>query len=1199
MTSDAQAAPAWEFWIDRGGTFTDVIGRAPDGVLHTAKLLSDRPDDYDDAVGEGIRRLLPKGASISTVRLGTTVTTNALLTRNGARTALLVSRGFRDVLRISNQQRPRLFDLIIEKPEPLHEQVIEADERVLADGTVEQALDEHSLREALLRARADGIQALAICFMHGYKFPHHEQAAARVASKCGFEHVSVGSELSPLIRYVERCSTTLLDASLAPVLSSYLAKLKRSLAALGDPDILVMQSNGGLIQADRLRAKDSVLSGPAGGIVGMTKAAKAAGLKKLIGFDMGGTSTDVSAFNERVELASGGTIAGVSIGAPQVAVHTIAAGGGSKLRIDNRRYQTGPQSAGAQPGPVCYRNGGPLTLTDANVLLGRIPVDHFPKVFGPDSDQALDKNAVEKAFRSLKNAQSEDALASGTTAEMAAGFVEIAIENMANAIRQITLARGQDPADYALAVFGGAGGQHACQVASRLGISTIWSHPLGGILSAYGMGLAERSSLYTKSVELPLENAGQALTATGRELHEAATGALREQGVAGEHIEVELIAGLRLGKSDSVLEIAAGELQSMQQEFLRRYLEQFGHHATNENIELVYLRAIARELSTRQSEQEIAPGASAAVAEGRQTVFLDGRWQEVDLFYRRTLAPGHMIIGPAVICEEHGTFLLEADWNAKINQLGHLLATTDAAERKEKPQPGSNKAVDPVLLEVFNGRFMNIAERMGQVLERTAQSVNIRERLDYSCAIFDQAGRLLANAPHMPVHLGSMGESVKSLMAANKETMKKGDAWIMNSPYAGGTHLPDVTLVSPVFTGGSAPEFYVAARAHHADIGGSSPGSMPSDSHSIHEEGVLIENFLIARDGKLRIAELDALLRSSELPCRNPPQNIADLAAQLAACHEGELALGEAIDHYGLATVSDYAGYIFQNAADSVCELLKELTDGYYEVFLDSGERIRARISLGEESRRLSIDFSGTSAQSTNNFNAPRAVARAAVLYVLRCLVAKNIPLNDGCLQPVDILIEKGSLLDPEFPSAVVAGNVETSQQVTDCLLAAFGALANSQGTMNNFTFGNDEHQYYETIAGGAGAGPGGPGASAIQTHMTNSRLTDPEILEARYPVMLEEFSIRHGSGGKGKYSGGNGVCRRLRFLAPMEASLLTSRRSAGAAGLAGGGSGAPGSNFVIRAEGSRLALAAVDSVAVAAGDCIEIETPGGGGYGE
>ncbi|MEO1036782.1 MAG: hydantoinase B/oxoprolinase family protein [Pseudomonadota bacterium] len=1176
----------WDFWIDRGGTFTDVIARAPDGAVTTTKLLSDNPAHYDDAVGEGVRRLLPAGQRARSLRVGTTVATNALLTRRGARTALVVTEGFADLLLIGHQQRPELFALDIKKPAPLYERVIEATGRLSANGDEIEPLALDGVRAALITLRGEGIEAVAISLLHAYRNPAHEKAIGAIARDLGFADVRLSSDVSALIRYVERTATTLIDAYLSPVLNDYLGRLTVSLDALGAPPIAVMQSNGGLASVASVSGRTTILSGPAAGVVGMARAAGEIGLDRLIGFDMGGTSTDVCAFDGDLPLTYGATIAGIAIAEPQVAIETIAAGGGSVLHYTDGRLQAGPASAGADPGPAAYRNGGPLTVTDANLVLGRLPADALPAVFGANADQPLDKATAETAFRSLAEQIAAAEHTPATIETLAAGFLDVAVEHMANAIRRITLAQGRNPADYTLAVFGGAAAQHCCAVAERIGVTRIWLHPFAGVLSALGVGLAPRKRTRTQSLETTLDDCGESLTAIATNLLDEMRSEWPDD--SPRPTVERVIVGLRYGRSNAVLEQPIADRATLAATFRRQYHEQFGQ-TPNDAIEVAWLRG---ELAERPADDVPEISRTPRSQDASQTHVFDGRqWCEVPMLAAADLSAGATVDGPAVIVDAHTTLWLAPGWRLASRAGGALLLEQTALR---SANVGTER--NPQLLEVFNGRFMAIAERMGKTLERTAQSVNIRERLDYSCAVFDAGGRLLANAPHMPVHLGSMGESVRVARERFGNAAREGDVWVLNSPYDGGTHLPDITVVAPWFAESSDAQFYLAARAHHADVGGTTPGSMPADSRHIDEEGVLIDCRQLLRRGASLADDLAAEWARHPYPPRNVAQNLADLNAQVAALREGARGLDETQREFGLDVLNRYAGYVHDNAAEAVRLLIRELGNGEATLPLDVGGHIRVRVAGGND--RLAVSFTDTSPQSSGNFNAPPAVCRAAVLYVFRCLVDRPIPLNDGCLEPIDLDIPSGSLLAPSYPAAVVAGNVETSQIVTDALLLAIGRAAASQGTMNNLTFGNDRHQYYETIAGGSGAGPGFDGADAVHTHMTNSRLTDPEVLEARFPVRVRRFGVRHGSGGAGEFHGGAGVVRTIEFLEAVEVSLLSGRRAHAPPGLAGGDAGMSGVNQIVRRDGSRETIPGVWRGPLAAGDVIEIATPGGGGFG-
>ena len=1188
----------WQFWIDRGGTFTDIVARRPDGVLLTHKLLSESPA-YDDAATYGIRHLLGLAPSaalppdlIDEVRMGTTVATNALLERKGDRTVFVTTRGFADSLRIAYQHRPKLFVRHIELPSMLYEEVIEVDERIGAHGEVVHELNAAAAEAALRAAHSRGLRACAIVLMHGYRYPAHEQKLAALAARVGFEQISVSHRVSPLIKLVARGDTTVADAYLSPVLRRYVDRVAN---ALPGTRLQFMQSSGGLSDAKSFHGKDAILSGPAGGIVGAARAAQSAGFAKIIAFDMGGTSTDVGHFAGEYERALDVEVAGVRLRTPILRIHTVAAGGGSICSFDGVRLRVGPDSAGSNPGPASYRRGGPLTVTDCNVLLGRIQPDFFPSLFGAQGDQPLDAATVHSQFATL--AQSLP----GTpgAAALAAGCIRIAVENMASAIKKISVQRGHDVWDYTLTCFGGAAGQHACFVADALGMRQALIHPLAGVLSAYGIGLADTTVMRQRTAEVPLDAASleQLVTAYSALEQEART-ELAQQGFPAAELERNLL--LKYSDTDSTLTLKLKDdssPESIVAEFLAQYSARFGFHVPGRAIviDTIGVTATGRSPDVTVASRSFAarPGALTAIV--TRPVFFDGAWVDAPFFDREDLRPRDTIAGPAVICERNTTVVIERGWRATLTEADNLVLDKIAPARRET----LSTRADPVLLEIFNNLFMAIAEQMGVTLANTASSVNIKERLDFSCALFDAEGQLIANAPHMPVHLGSMGESVQEIMRRRGRDIQSGDAFALNAPYAGGTHLPDVTVVMPVFLGGGGPAFFVAARGHHADIGGITPGSMPSDSQSIEEEGVLIDSVRIVDRGVFREEKLRALLTAGRYPVRNVTQNIADLRAQIAACQKGIVELSAMTEHYGLDVVQAYMQHVQDNAEAAVRKVIEVLKDGEFTYEMDNGAVIRASIRIDHVRREATIDFTGTSAQQTNNFNAPLPVTRAAVLYVFRTLVDDEIPMNAGCMKPLRLVVPEGSMLAPRHPAAVVAGNVETSQVVTDCLYGALGVLAASQGTMNNFTFGDDQHQYYETISGGSGAGPDFDGTDAVQTHMTNSRLTDPEVLEWRFPVRLESFRIRRGSGGAGAHRGGDGVERRLRFLAPMTAVMLANHRHVAPFGIAGGTPAATGANWIERAQGATEQFDAAFSTAVHCDDVIVIQTPGGGGYGK
>lgn len=1194
---------AWQVWIDRGGTFTDVVARDPAGVVHTAKLLSEDPTRAEDAAVAAIRLLTGAGPGPlppCTVRMGTTVATNALLERKGEPTVLAITRGFADALTIGSQERPDLFVRRIVLPQPPHARVIEIDERVTAEGDVLRPLDEAAASAAFAEAVAAGLRSIAIVLVHGWKHQGHEVRLAQLAREAGFSQVSVSHELAPMIKLVPRGDTTLVDAYLSPVLRRYVDNFTARLGGAGQA--LFMQSSGGLVDGARFHGKDAILSGPAGGIVGMARTAEASGADKVIGFDMGGTSTDVSHYAGQFERDSETRIAGVRIRTPMLRIHTVAAGGGSICRFDAGRLVVGPQSAGAVPGPACYRRGGPLTVTDCNVMLGKLIPQYFPSLFGPNGDEPIDRAVVAAQFADLAaqiEAETGQALA---PEEIAEGFVRIAVANMAQAIRQISVARGHDVTTHALSCFGGAGGQHACLVADALGIDTVLVHPLAGVLSAYGMGLASEAAVREASLGLPLV-AGVEMAVEALRLR-LADEAAAQLGRTPSRVEARLF--VRPAASENAIELVPAPADELAASFAAAHRAEFGYASNGPLIvDRVRVEAVIEDAGVLGIAWPM-PEQTGSALETAQC-WLDGAACLVPVWDRAELAPGFRGDGPAIVIDRLATTVVEPGWSLAVDVDGTLRLSR---VRPRAARGSEDTTADPIRLEVFNGLFMGIAEEMGTALARTASSVNIRERLDFSCALFDGAGRLVANAPHMPVHLGSMGESVARIIAArgagpdgprDGRGIRRGDAYLLNAPYAGGTHLPDITVVAPVFVSGDGakPSFFVAARGHHADVGGIAPGSMPPNSTAIEQEGVLLDNVLLVDEGHFREAELRALLTGGDWPARNPDQNIADLAAQLAACARGAAGLEAACRDHGAVVVRAFMGHVHVNAEEAVRRLIGQLEDGRFTLEMDNGAVIAVTVSIDRAARHVSIDFAGTSAQLPGNFNAPFSVVRAAVMYVLRTMIDDPIPMNEGCLAPVTIRVPEGSMLSPRYPAAVVAGNVETSQAVTDALFGAFGALAASQGTMNNFTFGNDRYQYYETIAGGAGAGPGFDGASAVQTHMTNSRLTDPEVLESRYPVLVDAFGIRTGSGGAGRWHGGDGAVRRIRFREPMEAGILSNRRRTCPFGLAGGAPGASGITRVERTSGEVEVLNSTAGVAVGPGDVIVIETPGGGGYGK
>ena len=1242
----------WDFWIDRGGTFTDIIGRDPQGRFHSRKLLSESPEAYTDAAIQGIRDLLglkPRqpvpSHLIGDLKMGTTVATNALLERKGDRVLLLITKGFRDALKIAYQARPDIFAKEIILPEQLYERVVEVDERVLADGCVERLLDIADVKPAIEQAKADGIDAVAIVFMHAWKYPDHENAVAKVCRKLGFSQISVSHEVSPLIKLVGRGDTTVVDAYLSPILSRYVKQVGDQLSASSPPSglpaispsrgeigqsptstlpisppegemagrpeggafrgprLMFMMSSGGLTAADMFQGKDALLSGPAGGVVGMVETAKLAGFGKVIGFDMGGTSTDVAHYDGTYERAFDTEVAGIRVRAPMMRIHTVAAGGGSILHYEAGRFQAGPDSAGANPGPACYRRGGPLTVTDANVMLGKLHPDLFPAIFGPDQNETLDAGIVRRKFEELAAE-----IGDGRTPEaVAEGFVTIAVENMANAIKKISVQRGYDVTEYLLNCFGGAGGQHACLVADALGMEAALIHPFSGLLSAYGIGLSSIFASRQQALLQPLEDTSlPAIDQLIGSLKQAVEDELTKQGVASTAIAVKPVLHIRYDGTDSSLPVdfGHGSIEQARTSFETDHKARFGFIYDGKPMVVEAVGVEGSDTSTKglgELDSDIEDIAASPSQTGR--IFVEGGWRGAGIFLREQLKPGYRIAGPALVIEPNQTIVIEPGWQATITPKNHVLMRR--IEKKRRQEALGTKA-DPVMLEVFNNLFMSIAEQMGVTLQNTAYSVNIKERLDFSCAVFDRTGALVANAPHMPVHLGSMDRSVETIIRLNAGNVRPGDVFALNAPYNGGTHLPDITVVTPVFDDRQKEIlFWTASRGHHADVGGTAPGSMTPLATTVDEEGILFDNFQIVDRGRFREAELHDLLTDHPYPARNPRQNIADLKAQIAANEKGTAELKKMVAHFGLDVVEAYMGHVQDNAAESVRRVLERLPDSsQYEYPTDTGQVIKVSITVDRANRQATVDFTGTSPVMKNNFNAPEPVTRAAVLYAFRVMVEDNIPMNAGCLRPINIIVPDGCMLKPSYPAAVVAGNVETSQHVTNALFGAMGALANAQGTMNNLTFGNDAYQYYETICSGSPAGlkndgKGFAGTSGVHTHMTNSRLTDPEVLELRFPVVLEDFHVREGSGGKGKWSAGDGTRRTIRFLEKMECAILSSHRNRPPQGLAGGGNGEQGSTKVRRNDGTVETLKACDQTVLDRGEAVTVTTPTAGGYGK
>jgi len=1203
-----ETSEKWQFWIDRGGTFTDIVGRRPNGELISYKLLSENPDQYRDAAVQGIRILLDVKAGspiphekIDAIKMGTTVATNALLERKGERTLFVTTKGFAESLRIAYQNRPDLFARHIVLPELLYEQVIEIEERIDAQGNILLPLNESLARKDMQSAFDSGIRSLAITLMHAYRYHSHEDKLQQIAKDIGFTQISVSHDVSPLMKLISRGDTTVVDAYLSPILRRYVDQFANELGLTKSSTtrLMFMQSNGGLTDAGMFQGKDAILSGPAGGVVGMTRTAAVSNYTKLIGFDMGGTSTDVTHFNGEYERSFETLIAGVRMRAPMMHIHTVAAGGGSILYFDGARFRVGPDSAGANPGPACYRRGGPLTVTDCNLLLGRIQLDHFPKVFGENANEALDSEAVKTGFSELAN---EIEMATGKeigAEETALGFLRIAVENMANAIKKISVQRGYDVTEYTLNCFGGAGGQHACMVADALGMEQIFIHPLAGVLSAYGMGLADLRCIAETQIERPLNDENVTyIEQICLDLSHQTRNDILQQHVLESQLNTIKKVHIRYEGTDTALLLSLDSVSAMQNEFEHKHRQRFGFIVKERSllIEAVSVETIGVTDTTIDPELPLTDKENELKARNQIQMYVDDAWKQLNHYQREDILPGQTLKGPALISESTGSIVVDDGWQACLNKHNHLVLTRYKARPKQEAA-GTN--ADPVMLEVFNNLFMSIAEQMGATLSNTAYSVNIKERLDFSCAIFDAQGNLVANAPHIPIHLGSMGESIKEIIQKNTGRIQAGNVYMLNDPYHGGTHLPDVTVITPVFDETNKEIiFYVGSRGHHADIGGRTPGSMPPDSQNIVEEGVLIDNFLLVEAGRLREKETRALLGSGQYPCRNIDQNMTDLAAQIAANQTGVQEVKKMLEHFGREVVQAYMIHVQNNAEESIRRVIDVLKDGDFTYPMDNGAQIKISITVDKDKREATLDFTGTSDQDKGNYNAPLAVCKAAILYVFRTLVDDDIPLNEGCLIPLNIVIPTRTMISPEYPAAVIAGNTEVSQCITDALYGALGILASSQGTMNNFVYGNDVHQNYETICGGTGAGPDHEGTDAVHSHMTNTRMTDPEVLEWRFPVTVNEFSIRKNSGGKGLHQGGNGVIRKLRFLEPMTVTLLSSHRHTDPYGLNGGEAGARGKNYVVRENGEQEELLGNDEARLNNNDIVVLETPGGGGFG-
>ena len=1202
----------WSFWIDRGGTFTDTLALNPNGRILSSKFLSVNPEKYLDAAIHSIRKFLSVPneqkilvSQIDSIKLGTTVATNALLERKGSRTVLVTTQGFEDQLRLGYQNRPDIFARKINLPDQLYEKVVSVKERVLANGHIFKSLEINSVRDALQTCVEEGITSCAIVLMHGYKFINHEKKIAKLAIQLGFQQVSASHEVNPQIRFVERGDTTVLDAYLTPVLRKYINQLEENFEGDLGRRLMFMQSNGGLTIPKLFHGKDAVLSGPAGGVVGAVEVSLRLGEKKIIGFDMGGTSTDVCHFSGKYERVFRGEIAGTRLASPMMNIHTVAAGGGSVLSYSAGRLQVGPESAGANPGPACYGKGGPLTVTDANVITGRLRPEFFPPIFGKKGNQNLDKQASILAIDPFSQQLQR------TAETLAEDWLSIATQNMVSAIKKISVQRGYNVLNYCLTVFGGAGGQFACEIAEKLGMSKCLLHSKASLLSAYGIGLATIRRVRKESVEKPLLDKGmESLISQISVIREALKVEVLDQGVELGELESETTIFLKSENTDTSFPIVFQSVQEMRRSFKKSFKKQFGFLVETNSIIVdsisveVYQKRKSLDISSKSSGKLSKKAAKFFTTE---QVFINDKWQNCKFIRKEDLNLDDYVNGPAIIIEAFTSVLVKPGWQAQLTQ-DKSIFLKKSQHRKHKHRTFVTTKPDPMLLEVFNNMFMSIAEQMGIVLENTAQSVTIKERLDFSCAVFDSSGNLIANAPHMPVHLGSMEASVKAVIKKNKNICCE-DIYALNAPYDGGTHLPDITVVKPVFYGSDSKLiFFVASRGHHTDIGGLTPGSMPPDSRDIQDEGVYIENFKLVDSGYFLTKEIKHILSTAKYPVRAIDTNLADLRAQVAACEKGQKELNRLIEEYGSDLVQTYTSFVNKNASEMVKSILPSVKPGSYLYKMDNDidgnkRQIAVSVELQNKPLRVTIDFSGTTLQTKTNFNAPEPVTRAAVLYAIRILVGGAIPMNSGLMSNIKIILPKGTMLSPRYPAAVIAGNVETSQAVTSALLLAFGIQAAAQSTMNNVTWGNDKYQYYETICGGTGAGilangKAHSGTSGVHSHMTNSRLTDPEILELRFPVILEQFSLRKDSGGTGLAKGGNGVVRKIRFLESMNFSIISGHRSVPPPGLHGGTGGSVGLTILERQNGEQIILDACDKISLIKDDLIIIKTPGGGGYG-
>jgi len=1180
--------------------------------------------------------------------MGTTVATNALLEREGEPTALLVTKGFKDVLRIGNQSRPKIFDLRMEKTKMLYDHVIEVDERIRVVNPKFETVDskgyevgktqelvevisspnvEH-LKQQLEEVKKKGIKSLAVALMHSYTYDKHEKIVGQVANEMGFTDVSLSSDVMSMFRIVPRGQTTCVDAYLTPLIKEYIAKFSKGFDKDFSKNVLVsfMKSDGGLCPVGTFNGSSSILSGPAGGVVGYAKTAfDENDPVPVIGFDMGGTSTDVSRFAGNYEQVYETVTAGVPVLAPQLDINTVAAGGGSCLTFEHGMFQVGPRSEGAEPGPACYRKGGGLTITDANLMLGRLIPDYFPKIFGKNEDQPLDLEATTQKFEEMtmkinqhykeNNAKGIDGKIKQLTKEQVArGFIEVANEAMVRPINEITAARGFDPSKHSLACFGGAGGQHACAIARKLGMSTVHVHRFAGILSAFGLGLADVVDEQQEACAVEFsEGSMEYLDARIDALSKIATNNLKASGFDEQYILCEPYLDLRYEGTDTVIRTLKPFDGDYAKEFEKEYKREYGFIVPDRKLRVDNIRVRMIGTTENIKRNKIESCTSSPSPMDYKDIFMEDKFVHSPVFNMSHLKAGQQIPGPSVIIDQTSTILVLPDCTAKITDFGDIIIDV---EKRKKRAIGTE--LDSIQLSLFSNRFMSIAEQMGKTLQRTSISTNIKERLDFSCALFGADGGLVANAPHLPVHLGAMQDAVSWQVNNLGSDWNEGEVIVTNHPGAGGSHLPDITVVTPVFKSGK-PVFYVASRGHHADIGGISPGSMPPFSTSLVEEGACIKSFKLVKNGVFDEEGITKILNSpslvprkkNEAPCvgtRNLKDNLSDLKAQIAANQRGISLLSDLINEYTLDVVQSYMFHVRDNAEQAVRQMLidfsvrmglAEVDSVYARDFLDDGSPINLKITIDRNKGSAHFDFTGTGHELIGNLNAPRSVTTSAVIYSLRCLVQDEIPLNQGCLVPIEITVPDKTLLKPSDTAAVVGGNVLTSQRVTDVILQAFNAAACSQGCMNNLTFGDENMGYYETIAGGGGAGPTWNGESGVHSHMTNTRITDAEILEREYPIFLKQFSLRANSGGDGKWQGGDGVVRELQFLKPLEVGIISERRSLAPRGICGGEAGERGLNLWYQSNGRVVNIGGKNSILVQPGDSLRILTPGGGGYGK